>query len=96
MNLDEVDWIGAAANYVKLNVGTSSYLLREGIGRISDRLDPGRFVRIHRSTIVNVQKIKELQPCDSGEYIAVLKNGKELACSRGYRAELQRLIEENL
>lgn len=96
LDLDEVDWIGAAANYVKLNVGTGSYLLREGIGRISDRLDPGRFVRIHRSTIVNVQKIKELQPCDSGEYIAVLKNGKELACSRGYRAELQRLIEENL
>jgi len=96
LDLDEVDWIGAAANYVKLSVGTNSYLLREGIGRISDRLDPGRFVRIHRSTIVNVSKIKELQPCDSGEYIAVLKNGKELACSRGYRAELQRLIEENL
>jgi two-component system LytT family response regulator len=95
LDLDEVDWIEAAANYVKLNVGAHSYLLREGIGSISKRLNPGRFVRIHRSTIANVRKIKELQPCDSGEYIAVLKNGKELSCSRGYRAELQRLIDEN-
>jgi two-component system, LytTR family, response regulator len=96
LDLAEVDWIEAAANYVKLNVGKESYLLREGIGRVSERLDPGRFVRIHRSVIVNVSKIKELQPCDSGEYIAVLRNGKELSCSRGYRAELQRLISGNL
>jgi DNA-binding LytR/AlgR family response regulator len=49
--------------------------------------------RVHRSTIVNVSKIKELLPCDSGEYIAVLRNGQELSCSRGCRAQLQRLIE---
>jgi two-component system LytT family response regulator len=96
LDLAEVDWIEAAANYVKLNVGKESYLVREGIGRVSERLDPDRFVRIHRSVIVNVRKIKELQPCDSGEYIAVLRNGKELSCSRGYRTELQRLIGRNL
>jgi two-component system, LytTR family, response regulator len=96
LDLKEIDWIEAAANYVKLVVGKDSYLLREGIGSIADRLDPDRFVRIHRSAIVNVRKIKELQPCDSGEYIAVLKNGKELSCSRGYRAELQRLIAKAL
>ena len=93
LDLDEIDWIEAAANYVKLNVGSTSYLLREGIGRISERLDPASFIRVHRSTIVNVSKIKELQPCDSGEYIAVLRNGKELSCSRGCRAQLQQLIE---
>jgi two-component system, LytTR family, response regulator len=93
LDLDEIDWIEAAANYVKLNAGGTSYLLREGIGRIAERLDPGSFIRVHRSTIVNVSKIKELQPCDSGEYIAVLRNGKELSCSRGCRAQLQRLIE---
>jgi two-component system LytT family response regulator len=92
LDLEEVDWIEAAANYVRMNAGKESYLLREGIGSVSERLDPDRFVRIHRSVIVNVRKIKELQPCDSGEYIAVLKNGKELSCSRGYRAQLQRLI----
>jgi two-component system LytT family response regulator len=93
--MDEIDWIEAAANYVKLNVGRDSYLLREGIGRVSERLDSSQFVRIHRSIIVNVRRIRELQPCDSGEYIAVLKNGKELSCSRGYRPQLQRLIEQN-
>lgn len=94
LDLDEVDWIEAAANYVKVNVGKDSYLLREAIGRISEKLDPGRFVRIHRSTIVNIGKIKELQPCDSGEYIAVLKNGKGLSCSRTYRNQLQQLIDK--
>jgi two-component system LytT family response regulator len=92
----EIDWLSAAANYVTLNVGVESYLLREGIGHISERLDPDKFVRIHRSTIVNVDKIKELQPVNSGEYIVVLKDGKELSCSRGYRAGLQQLIEKNL
>jgi two-component system, LytTR family, response regulator len=96
LDVKDIDWIEAAANYVKLNVGRDSYLLREGIGSISERIDPNRFVRIHRSVIVNVHKIKELQPCDSGEYIAVLKNGKELSCSRGYRTELQRLIGKNV
>ena len=96
LNLDEIEWVEAAANYVKLNVGTESHLLREGIGRVSERLDPGQFVRIHRSVIVNVDKIKELQPCNSGEYIVVLKSGKELSSSRGYRSGLQRLIEKNL
>lgn len=95
LDKEEIDWIEAAANYVRLNVGKDSYLLREGIGKVSERLDSSQFVRIHRSIIVNVRRIKELQPCESGEYIAVLKNGKELSCSRGYRSQLQRLIERN-
>jgi two-component system LytT family response regulator len=96
LDVDEIDWIEAAANYVKLNAGKESYLLREGIGRVSEKLDPVQFVRIHRSVIVNVGKIKELQPCNTGEYIVVLKSGKELSCSRGYRAGLQQLIQSNL
>jgi two-component system LytT family response regulator len=96
LDFDDIDWLEAAANYVRLNVGKQSYLLREGIGHVAERLDPVQFIRIHRSTIVNVDKIKELQPVNSGEYIVVLKDGKELSCSRGYRAGLQRLIETNL
>ena len=92
LDVKEIDWVEAAANYVKVNVGKDHYLLREGIGSMAERLDPERFVRIHRSAIVNIQKIRELQPCESGEYIAVLKNGKELSCSRGYRSQLHRLI----
>ena len=93
LDMNEIDWIEAAANYVKLHVGKESYLLREGIGHISAKLDPERFVRIHRSSIVNVNRIRELQPCESGEYIAVLRDGKELSCSRGCRPQLLRLID---
>lgn len=93
LNLEEIDWIEAAANYVRLNSGGVSYLIRDNIGRLAARLDPRRFARIHRSIIINVHKLKELQPCDNGEFIAVLKNGKSLSCSRGYRSEILRLIE---
>jgi two-component system LytT family response regulator len=96
LGLDEIDYVEAAANYVKINVGRQSYLLRKGIGEIAEKLDPALFVRIHRSAIVNVRRIKELQPVNSGEYIVVLKDGKELSCSRGYRAGLQELVETSL
>ncbi len=95
LDVEEIDWVEAAANYVRLNVGKESYLLRETISRTSERLDPNEFIRIHRSTLVNVRKIKELIPVNSGEYIVVLKSGKELSCSRGYRALLQRIIEKH-
>jgi len=92
LDMDEIDWIEAAGNYVDLKAGAVSYRMREGIGRILERLDPAQFVRIHRSLIVNIRRIKELQPCNSGEYMVILKDGKELSCSRTYRANLQRII----
>jgi len=95
LNLSEIDWIEASANYVRLNVGKESHLFRETIGRISERLNPNHFVRVHRSTIVNVRKIKELIPVNSGEYIVVLKSGKELSCSRSYRTALESMIEKH-
>jgi two-component system LytT family response regulator len=95
LNLDEIHWVEAAANYVRLNTAKDSYLFRETISRISDRLNPADFVRIHRSMIVNVRRIKELIPVNSGEYVVVLNSGKELSCSRGYRANLQHLIAKN-
>jgi two-component system LytT family response regulator len=95
LDLNEIDWIEAAANYVRIHAGKDAYLLREGIGTMSAKLDSGRFVRIHRSFIVNINRIRELQPCENGEFIAVLRNGKELSCSRGCRSEVQRLIDGN-
>jgi two-component system, LytTR family, response regulator len=92
LDMSELDWVEAAGNYVELKTRSGSYLIREGIGSLSRRLDPSQFVRIHRSIIVNVQKIKELQPCNRGEYMVVLRDGKQLSCSRGYRAKLQELI----
>ena len=93
LDINEIDWIEAAANYIRVHSGKESYLVRESIGGICERLVPGLFVRIHRSIIANICKIKELQPCNTGEYIVVLKDGKELPCSRSYRGELQQLIQ---
>src|SRR6266567_3863305 len=92
LDADEVDWIEAASNYVKVHADKESYLVRESIGAFSGRLDLAQFVRIHRSAIANISKIKELHPCNTGEYILVLKNGKQLSCSRGYRTGLQQLM----
>lgn len=96
VKLSEIDWIEASANYVRLNAGKESHLVRESMSRILERLNPSHFIRIHRSTIVNFQQIKELIPVNSGEYVVVLKSGKELSCSRGYRAELENMIEKGL
>lgn len=94
LNEDEIDWVEAAANYVRLNAGGESYLFRETLSRTAERLNPNQFIRIHRSMIVNVRRIRELIPVNSGEYIVVLKNGKELSCSRGYRVNLQQIIDK--
>ena len=96
LDLDDIDWVEAAANYVRFNVGKESYLFRETISRIAERLDPKLFVRIHRSTTVNIRKIKELISVNSGEYVVVLKGGKELSCSRGYRSALHEIVERGI
>jgi two-component system LytT family response regulator len=85
----DIDWVEAAGNYVRLHLGETSHLFRETMNGIEGRLDPRRFVRIHRSRIVNTDKIKEMQPWFSGEYVVVLQNGTRLTLSRGYREKLQ-------
>jgi two-component system, LytTR family, response regulator len=94
LDVEEIEWIEAAANYVRLHAAKESYLLRGSIGKVAESLDAAQFVRIHRSTIVNIRKIRELQPCNSGEFMVILRNGKELSGSRGYRSLLQNLIEK--
>jgi two-component system LytT family response regulator len=84
----EIDWIEAAANYVHVHAGKDVHTMRESIGNLMEKLDSARFVRVHRSLIVNIAKIRELQSCNSGEYIVVLRSGKELSCSRTYRGVL--------
>jgi two-component system, LytTR family, response regulator len=88
----EVDWIEAADNYVNLHVGTESHLLRETMASIESRLDPRQFIRISRSAIINVERIKELQPMFHGDYSVILRNGTRLLLSRGYREKLQQLL----
>jgi two-component system LytT family response regulator len=89
LRTDEIDWIEAAGNYVRLHLGEESHLFRETMNRMEARLDAKRFVRIHRSRIVNTERIKELQPWFNGEYVVILRNGTRLTLSRGYRDRLQ-------
>jgi two-component system, LytTR family, response regulator len=89
LRADEIDWIEAAGNYVRLHVGPTSHLLRETMNAIEGRLDPEKFFRIHRSRIVNMERIKELQPWLNGEYAVVLQTGTRLTLSRGCREKLQ-------
>jgi two-component system LytT family response regulator len=89
LRTDEIDWIEAAGNYVRLHVGNSSHLLRETMNAIEGRLDAEKFFRIHRSRIVNMERIQEMQPWLNGEYAVVLQNGTRLTLSRGYREKLQ-------
>jgi len=89
---DEIDWIKAEGNYVSVQSGTKSHLLRETISSLEAQLDPKDFVRIHRSSIVRVDRIKELQPWFHGEYRVILQNGTQLTLSRNYRDKLQQAL----
>ena len=89
LRADEIDWVEAAGNYVRLHVGNTSHLLRETMSAIEARLDPEKFFRIHRSRIVNMERIQELQPWLNGEYAVLLRTGTRLTLSRGYREKLQ-------
>ena len=89
LKADDIDWIEAADYYVKLHVGRKGHLLREAMSELEARLDPDKFLRIHRSTIVNLDRIRELSPLPGGEYTVVLHDGTELRLSRSRREQLQ-------
>jgi two-component system, LytTR family, response regulator len=87
---NDIDWVEAADNYVSLHVGKDSHLLRETMTALESRL-PKQFIRISRSTIVNSERIKELQPLFHGEYTVILRDGTKLTLSRSHRDKLQQL-----
>ncbi|MBE7501304.1 MAG: response regulator transcription factor [Verrucomicrobiales bacterium] len=88
----DIDWIEAADNYVSLHVGNETHLLRETMNALESRLNPKLFLRISRSTIVNLERIKELQPMFHGDYTVILRNGTRLSLSRSHRDRLQHLL----
>jgi two-component system, LytTR family, response regulator len=96
LNTDEVDWVEAEGNYVSIHTGKKSYLLRETISSLEAQLDPKKFIRIHRSSIVNINRIKELQPWSHGEYHVILQDGTQLTLSRSYREKLQAALGNSL
>lgn len=92
----EIDWIGADGNYLNLHVGRQNFLLRGRISELERDLSPEHFLRIHRSTIVNLDRVKEFQPLFKGEGLMVLKDGSELAVSRGYHQKLREILRAKL
>lgn len=93
---DDIDWIEAAGVYVTLHIGSDEYLYRAGLAAVASRLDPFQFVRIHRSSVVNLKSIGCLERRSHGEFDVVLKNGKRLTLSRSYRAEVERMLGQPL
>ncbi len=89
----EIDWIEAAGNYARLHVKGERHLIRETMTALERRLDPDRFVRIHRSTIVNLDRLKEFQPWFKGEHVAIMRDGTRLSVSRKYRTLLEKRLE---
>ncbi|HWN99529.1 MAG TPA: LytTR family DNA-binding domain-containing protein [Blastocatellia bacterium] len=89
---EEIDWLEAEGNYVRLHAGKESYLLRDTISALEAQLDPKQFLRVHRSAIVNIDRIQELQPWFHGEYRIIMREGVQLTLSRSYREKLQELL----
>jgi two-component system, LytTR family, response regulator len=92
VSIDEIDWIGAEGNYLSLHVGSELHLIRETMNAFEQQLDPQRFVRIHRSTIVNLDRVKELTPLFNADQCVLLKDGTELTLSRSYHDRVKALL----
>lgn len=96
LHVQDVYCIEAEGNYVRVYDNQKGYLLRETISSLEGQLDPKQFLRIHRSAIVKLDRIKEMQPWFHGEYRIIMENGKQLALSRNYRANLQEAVGNTL
>jgi len=89
---NEIDWAESAGNYVCLHVGGATHILRETITALESRLGPRQFMRVHRSTLVNVDRIKTLKPSLYGDYSILLRDGTKLTLSRGFRENVLRRL----
>jgi len=92
LKTDEIDWIEAEGNYVRVHFGKQSSLIRETLSRLAAQLDPRKFPRIHRSRLVNIDRIQELQPWSHRDWRIILRSGAELRLSRNYRDQLHQLL----
>lgn len=93
LTVGEIDWINAQGNYVQIHTKGAAHLLRETMNGMESKLDPNKFLRLRRSTIVRIERIKELHPLFNGEYVIILKNGTQLTSSRRYRHNLDGLLK---
>jgi two-component system LytT family response regulator len=93
--VSDIRWISAEENYVRICTQTETHLLRETMARLEEKLDPDMFLRVHRSSIVNLQHVKEVRTEADGEYAVVLVNGEKLTMSRGYRSRINGWLTHN-
>jgi two-component system, LytTR family, response regulator len=93
---EKIEWVEAERDYMRLHVGRDSHLVRETMQQLEKLLDPQRFIRVHRSTIVNLEFVREMEPQYSGDYKITLRDGTELSSSRAYRAHLRPLLRQAL
>jgi two-component system LytT family response regulator len=96
LRVAEIDWIEAAGVYVNLHVAGREFLYRASLNDLTEKLDPMRFIRIHRSAIVNLESIVQLEPASHGEFEVVLKNGSRARVSRTYRVQLEKRLGQSL
>jgi two-component system, LytTR family, response regulator len=89
LHVSDIRWIGAEENYVRISTESESHLLRETMTRLEEKLDPQMFLRVHRSSIVNLQYVKEVRTEKDGEFAVLLANGQKIAMSRSYRSRIQ-------
>jgi two-component system, LytTR family, response regulator len=92
LSVDEIDWLEAEGKYVRVHAREQAYLIRNTLKGLEAALDPARFLRVHRSIIVNVDRIREVEPYVQGEYVLYLRNGTKLKSGRAYRSVIQRLL----
>lgn len=92
IRIEDIEWVEAAGNYMNLHIDSHVYPLRETMANLESKLDANKFARIHRSTIVNLDHIKEIQLLDSGDYEVILNNQKVLKLSRRYREKLKGVL----
>jgi two-component system LytT family response regulator len=96
VRIQDIDWCEASGNYVRLHIGQQTHLVRGTMSHLESQLDPAQFVRIHRSAIVNVERIQELRSSFNGEYLITLTDKTRLTLSRGYREGLQSRLGKTL
>lgn len=95
VSVEEVDWVGAADNYLELHVGRETHLIRETMSQLEARLDPSMFVRIHRSVLVNLERVRELRPLFNKDHVLVLRDGTRLTVSRTHYGHLLSCLRGN-
>ena len=96
LRVEEIDWIEAAGNYVRLHAGKETHLMRESMNSLEQRLDRNRFIRIHRSTMINIEHVKELKPLFHGDYEVTLRDGARVTLSRSYRDRMSNYLKSEL